>query len=73
MVRENFSGMYGRMVGKTKIQQLSLAPSQLTSKVHRLDTDIANMMADSLNLWLPKLTLLILCKSKFTVCELKQH
>ena len=38
------------MVGKTKIQQSRLAPSQ----VQRLDTDIANMMAESLNFWLIK-------------------
>ena len=40
------------MVGKTKIdQRSSLAPS---SKVQRLDTDIANMTAESPNIWLVK-------------------
>ena len=58
------------MVGKTKIQQSSLAPSQLKSKVQRLDTDIANMMAKSLAFCLIKFVLLILCKSKFTVSEI---
>ena len=59
------------MVGKTKIQRSSLSPSQPTSliKVQLLDTDIANMTAESLNFWLIKFVLLILCKSKFTVCE----
>ena len=40
------------------------------SKVQRLDTDIANMTAESLTFWLKKCLLLILCKSKFTVCEI---
>ena len=39
-------------------------------KVQRLDTDIANMTAESLNFWRLKFLLLILCKSKFTVCEI---
>ena len=42
------------MVGKTKIQQSSLGPSQLKSKVQCLDSDIANMTAESLNFWLIK-------------------
>ena len=59
------------MVGKTKIQQSSHCTFTTDkSKVQRLDTDIANMMAESLNFWLIKLVLLILCKSKFTVCEI---
>ena len=58
------------MVGKPKTQQSSLAPSQLTSQVQRLDTDIANMTAESLNFWLIKFVLLILCKSKFTMSEI---
>ena len=37
------------------------------SKVQRLDTDIANMTAESLNFWLIKFVVLILCKSKFIV------
>ena len=37
------------MVGKTKIQQSSLAPSQLTSlKCNPWTSDIANMTAESL-------------------------
>ena len=40
------------------------------SKVQRLDTDIANMTAESQNFCLIKFVLLILCKSKFTVCEI---
>ena len=56
------------MVGKTKIQQSSLcAFTTDRSKMQRLDTDIANMMAESINYWLIKFVLLILCKSKFTV------
>ena len=39
------------------------------SKVQRLDTDIANMTTESLNFWLIKFVVLILCKSKFIVCE----
>ena len=38
------------MVGKTKIQQTSLEPSQ----VQRLDTYMANMTAESLKVWLIK-------------------
>ena len=34
-----------------------------TSKVQRWDTDIANMTAESLNFWLIKFVVLILCKS----------
>ena len=37
------------------------------TKVQRLDTDIANMTAESLNFWLIKFVVLILCKSKFIV------
>ena len=37
------------------------------SKVQHLDTDIANMTAESLNFWLIKFVPLILWKSKFTV------
>ena len=37
------------------------------SKVQRLDTGIANMTAESLNFWLIKFVVLILCKSKFIV------
>ena len=40
------------------------------SKVQRLDSDVANMTAESLNFWLIKFVLLILCKSKFTVCAI---
>ena len=62
------------MVGKTNP---AIEPFPFTtekSKVHRLDThDIAHMTAESLNIWLIKFEVLILCKSKFTVCELKQH
>ena len=39
------------------------------SKVQRLDTDIANMTAESLNSCLIKFVLLILCKSECTVKE----
>ena len=38
----------GRMLRKTKIQQFKTDKS----KVQRLDTDIANMTAESLNFWL---------------------
>ena len=40
------------------------------SKVQRLDTDIANRTAESRNFWLIKFVVLILCKSKFIVCEI---
>ena len=62
----------GRMVGKTKIQQSSLCAftTDKSSKVQRLDTDMANMTAESLNFWLIKFVLLMLCKSKFTLCEI---
>ena len=58
------------MVGKTKIQQSSLALSQLTSPKCNAWTliIIVNMMAESLNFWLIKFVLLILWKSKFTEC-----
>ena len=55
------------MVGKTKIQQSSLAPLQLTSLKCNAWTLIKP--GESLNFWLIKFVLLILCKSKFTVCE----
>ena len=47
------------MVGKTKIQQPGLAPQNSKSKAQRLDTDIANMEAESLNFWQIKFVLLI--------------
>ena len=57
MVSEKFSGM----AGKTKIDQ-AIEPCTFTtynSKVQRLDTDIANMMAESLTFCLTKFVLLI--------------
>ena len=62
MVGENFSGM----ADWYKKQKFTTDKS----KVQRLDTDIANMTAESLNFWLIKFVLLILCKSKFIVCEI---
>ena len=60
------------MVVKTKIQQSSLALSQLTSLKCNAWTliIIANMTAESLNFWLIKFVLLILWKSKLTECEI---
>ena len=56
------------MVGKTKIQPCAFTTDK--SKVQRLDTDIADMTAESLNFWLIKFVVLILRKSKFIVCEI---
>ena len=53
-----------------KNQNPAIEPCPFTtdkSKVLRLDTDIPNMTAESLNFCLIKFVLLILCKSKFTV------
>ena len=40
------------------------------SKWQCLDTDITNVTTESLNFWLIKFVGLILCKSKFIVCEI---
>ena len=65
--------MFLEWQGGRKNKNPAIEPCAFTtykSKVQRLDTDIANMTAESLNFWLIKFVLLILCKSKFTVCEI---
>ena len=64
----------GRMVGKTKIHQSSLcAFSTDKPKVQRLDTDIVNMTAKSLNFWLTKFVLKWIYCVKLVKITLNMH
>ena len=65
--------MFLEWQGGRKNKNPAIEPCAFTtykSKVQRLDTDIANMTAESLTFCLIKCVLLILFKSKFTVCEI---